>query len=160
MKFNADPKQILTHPIHLLAFGFGSGLSPLGPGTAGTLATIPLYLLMSHLDLMTYGLILCALTLVSIYIAGRSAEMLGVHDHSGIVIDEVCGYLLTMMFAPAGWQWVLLGFILFRLFDIFKPWPIRNMDRGIGGGFGIVVDDLMAAVYALICLQIIIWITL
>ena len=160
MKFSADPKQIFRHPIHVLAFGFGSGLSPIAPGTAGTLATIPLYLLLSELDAVSYAAVLLILIAGSIYIAGRSAELLGVHDHSGIVIDEVCGYLLTMMLAPAGWQWLLLGFVLFRLFDILKPWPIRAMDKGIAGGFGIVLDDLMAGLYALICLQLISWITL
>ena len=117
MKFSADPKQIFSHPIHVLAFGFGSGLSPIAPGTAGTLATIPLYLLLSELDAVSYAAVLLILIAGSIYIAGRSAELLGVHDHSGIVIDEVCGYLLTMMLAPAGWQWLLLGFVLFRLFS-------------------------------------------
>ncbi len=160
LKFSADPRQVLSHPVHLLAFGLGSGLSPIAPGTVGTLATIPLYLLLNDLNLISYGLLLLILIASSIYIAGRSAELLGVHDHSGIVIDEVCGYLLTMMFAPAGWQWIICGFVLFRIFDILKPWPIRNMDKSIGGGFGIMVDDLMAGLYALISLQIIVWTTL
>jgi phosphatidylglycerophosphatase A len=156
MKFSADPKQIFSHPAHILAFGFGSGLSPVAPGTMGTLATIPLYVWMAPLSLPMYTLSLCVLIILSIMIAGRSAELLGVHDHSGIVIDEVCGYLVTMMFAPFAWQWVLVGFILFRIFDIAKPRPIGFMDKSIGGGLGIVVDDLMAGIYAAICLQIII----
>lgn len=159
MKFSAHPKQILTHPIHLLAFGLGSGLSPIAPGMLGTLVAIPLYLLLSGLSLISYLSLVGVFILASIYIAGRSAQLLGVHDHPGIVIDEVCGYLITMCLAPAGWQWIVCGFILFRLFDIFKLWPIKSMDKNITGGLGIVVDDLMAAVYSLISLQIIIWIT-
>jgi len=156
MKFNANPKQIFSHPVHLFAFGFGCGLSPLAPGTIGTLATVPLYLWMTQFSLPIYAVCLLLLIVVSVIIAGHSAKLLGVHDHSGIVIDEVCGYLLTMMFAPFAWQWVVIGFILFRIFDITKPWPIRIMDKSVEGGFGIVVDDLMAGIYAAVCLQIII----
>ena len=156
MKFSANPKQIFSHPVHLLAFGFGSGLSPVAPGTVGTLATVPLYLWMAQLSLPIYAVCLSILIILSMLIAGRSAELLGVHDHSGIVIDEVCGYLLTMMFAPFAWQWVIIGFILFRIFDIVKPWPIRSIDKSVEGGLGIVVDDLMAGIYAAVCLQIII----
>lgn len=156
MRFSADPKQIFSHPVHLLAFGLGSGLSPVAPGTVGTLATIPLYVWMAQWSLPFYALALLILIVMSIYIAGHSAQLLGVHDHSGIVIDELCGYLLTMMFAPFAWQWIIVGFVLFRIFDIIKPWPIRMMDKSVRGGFGIVVDDLMAGIYAAICLQIII----
>lgn len=156
MKFSANPKQIFSHPVHLLAFGFGSGLSPVAPGTVGTLATVPLYLWMAQLSLPIYAVCLSILIILSMLIAGRSAELLGVHDHSGIVIDEVCGYLLTMMFAQFAWQWIIVGFVLFRIFDIIKPWPIRMIDKSVRGGFGIVVDDLMAGIYAAICLQIII----
>ena len=159
MKFSAHPKQIFSHPVHFLAFGLGSGLSPIAPGTLGTLVAIPLYLLLSGLTLISYLSLVGGFILASIYIAGRSAQLLGVHDHPGIVIDEVCGYLITMCLAPTDWQWIACGFILFRLFDIFKPWPIKSMDKNIAGGLGIVVDDLMAAIYSLISLQIIIWIT-
>ena len=96
------------------------------------------------------------LCLFSFYIAGKSAQLLGIHDHGGIVIDEVCGYLVTMAIAPSGWQWVICGFILFRIFDILKPWPINLLDEKVSGGIGIVLDDLMAGIYALLSLELIV----
>ena len=150
-------KTVVTNPIHLIAFGLGSGLAPKAPGTFGTLAAIPIYLLLAPLSLSEFIVILSVLCLFSIYIAGKSAQMLGVHDHGGIVIDEICGYLVTMALAPPGWQWVIIGFVLFRIFDIFKPWPINLLDKRISGGLGIVLDDLMAGIYALLSLELIIW---
>ena len=150
-------KTVLRNPIHLLAFGLGSGLAPKAPGTAGTLFAIPIYLLLSNLSTANYIIFLVFFTIFSIYIAGKSAELLGVHDHGGIVIDEICGYLVTMLFIPVKWQWIILGFILFRFFDIVKPWPISYLDRQVSGGTGIVVDDLMAGIYALLSLQLIAW---
>lgn len=141
-------KPDLRNPIHLLAFGFGSGLAPKAPGTFGTLAAIPLYLLMADLSLPIYlGLILAG-SLLGIWICSRASQDLGVHDHGGIVWDEIIGYLLTMAFAPPGWIWMLVGFLLFRFFDILKPWPIRWLDRHVSGGFGIMLDDLLAGVFA------------
>lgn len=150
-------KQILTNPIHFFAFGFGSGLSPKAPGTMGTIVAIPVFIVYSQLTLINYFILLLLLTIISIYIAGESAKLLGVHDHGGIVIDEICGYLLTMMLAPVTWQAIILGFVLFRIFDIFKPWPIKYLDQHISGGVGIVVDDLMAGIYALLSLELILW---
>lgn len=150
-------KTVLTHPVHFLAFGLGSGLSPKAPGTFGTLVAIPLYLLLTPLSLLEYSIFLAIFTLFSIYIAGKSANLLGIHDHGGIVIDEICGYLLTMLLMPPDWLWIVLGFLLFRLFDIVKPWPISILDRRVSGGFGIVVDDLMAGIYALLSLELIAW---
>ena len=150
-------KTVIKHPVHMIAFGFGSGLSPKAPGTVGTLVAIPLYLLLAPLSLTYYALFLVIFTLFSIYIAGRSAELLGIHDHGGIVIDEICGYLLTMLLVPTEWHWIILGFLFFRLFDIWKPWPISTLDRRVSGGLGIVVDDLMAGIYALLSLELISW---
>ncbi len=150
-------KEVFSNPVHFLAFGFGSGLSPKAPGTMGTLVAIPIFLLFSYLTLINYIILLIILTIISFYIAGKSAKLLGVHDHGGIVIDEICGYLLTMMLAPVSWQSVILGFILFRVFDIFKPWPIKFLDQHVSGGVGIVVDDLMAGIYALLSLELIFW---
>ncbi len=147
-------KVILTNPVHLLAFGFGAGLSPRAPGTVGTVVAIPLYLLLSQFSLIIYYILLIILIIIGIYVAGKSARMLGVHDHGGIVIDEICGYLLTMALAPVSWFTIILGFILFRLFDIWKPWPIRLLDQRIHGGTGIIIDDLMAGIYALLSLQL------
>ena len=149
-------KQIFSHPVHFLAFGFGTGLAPFAPGTVGTLAAIPIYLLLNTFSQFTYLTLLVIISLCSVFIAGKSAQLLQVHDHGGIVIDEICGYLLTMLLAPPGWLWVITGFVLFRLFDIIKPWPIRYLDEHVPGGLGIVVDDLMAGIYALLSLQLVV----
>lgn len=149
MHGKASPaKPDLRNPLHLLAFGFGSGLAPKAPGTLGTLVAVPLYLLLQGLPLYIYlGLVLAGF-LAGIWICGSTSRDLGVHDHGGIVWDEIIGYLLTMALAPRGWMWVLIGFLLFRFFDILKPWPIRWFDQRAPGGFGIMFDDLLAGVYA------------
>ena len=148
-------KTVLSSPVHFLAFGFGSGLSPKAPGTAGTLAAIPLYLLLVQLPLLGYLLAVCLITLGGIWLCGESSRRLGVHDHGGIVWDEFAGFFVTMIAAPSGWVWIGLGFALFRLFDIWKPWPVRVADRHIHGGLGIMLDDLLAGVYAWLVLQVI-----
>lgn len=142
------PPSLLRDPGHLLALGFGSGLAPRAPGTFGTLAAIPVYLLCAQLPLLAYLLVIAATFVMGVYLCGRTARALGVHDHPGIVWDEVVGYLLTMAFAPPGWQWVVAGFVCFRLFDIWKPWPIRVLDRSVHGGLGIMLDDLLAGLVA------------
>ncbi len=151
---SADTKNLWRNPIHFLAFGFGAGLSPVMPGTIGTLAAIPLYWLIADFPLWLYSLITLILIVVGIWICDVTSRDLGVHDYPGIVWDEIVGYLLTMLAVPVGWFWVIAGFVLFRIFDIWKPWPIGWIDRHVKGGLGIVVDDLMAAVYAWIILQL------
>ena len=146
-------KTVFSSPVHFLACGFGSGLSPFAPGTAGTLAAIPLYLLLVQLPFWGYVAVLLVMSLAGIWICGESSRRLGVHDHGGIVWDEFAGFLLTMLAAPAGWMWIVVGFFLFRLFDIWKPWPIRLVDRDVPGGFGIMFDDILAGVYAWLVLQ-------
>ncbi len=148
-------RKVLSNPIHILAFGFGSGLAPFAPGTFGTLAAIPLYLLMQNLTLSAYLLVTGLVCVVGIWICGKSSDLLGVHDHSGIVWDEFAGYFITMIAAPAGWLWIVIGFVLFRLFDIWKPWPISILDKKVHGGFGIMIDDVLAGIFALVCLQLI-----
>ncbi len=144
-------------PHHWLAFGFGSGLAPRAPGTFGTLAAVPLYLLLAPLPLPIYlGLVLLFFA-VGVWACERTSRDLGVHDASAIVWDEVVGFLLTMAAAPAGWVWLLLGFALFRLFDILKPWPIGWLDRRIGGGLGIMLDDIAAGALAWLVLQGVVW---
>jgi phosphatidylglycerophosphatase A len=141
-------KPDLRNPLHLLAFGFGSGLAPKAPGTFGTLVAVPIYLLMQDLPMLVYlGLVLAG-SLLGIWVCGQTSKDLGVHDHGGIVWDEIIGYLLTMALAPAGWVWIVIGFLLFRFFDILKPWPIRWFDQQVAGGLGIMLDDLLAGVYA------------
>jgi phosphatidylglycerophosphatase A len=147
-------KKVLSSPVHFLAFGFGSGLAPFAPGTFGTLAAIPLYLLMQSLSLPLYLLITAIVCLVGIWICGKSSELLGVHDHSGIVWDEFAGYFVTMIAAPAGWVWIIFGFALFRLFDIWKPWPISVLDKQVHGGLGIMVDDILAGIFSFAILQL------
>ena len=156
MSHNPNWKTILSNPIHFIAFGFGSGLAPKAPGTFGTLVAIPLYLLLEPLSLINFLIVLTLLSLFSFYIAGKSAQLLGIHDHGGIVIDEICGYLLTMAIAPPGWIWIVTGFVLFRIFDILKPWPIDYLDKRVSGGIGIVLDDLMAGIYALLSLELLV----
>jgi len=142
------------NPIHLLAFGFGSGAAPKAPGTFGTLAGGILYLLLlAQLSVSYYLLVLIIATLAGIYICGKTASDIGVHDHGGIVWDEFVGMWITLLWVPAGWGWLAVGFLLFRLFDIVKPWPIRWLDQHVHGGWGIMLDDIVAGIMALACLQ-------
>ena len=146
----------LRNPIHFLALGFGTGLAPKAPGTVGTLAALPLYLLFVPLPLWGYLLATLVVVLVGIPICDRAARDFGVHDHPAIVWDEVAGFLITMIAAPVGVVWLILGFVLFRFFDVLKPWPIRWLDRRVGGGFGIMVDDVLAGLFAAVCLQLVV----
>jgi len=136
------------NPIQLLALGFGSGRAPVAPGTFGTLVGVLFYLPLADLPLLPYLAITSLLFVIGIPICGRAAEQFGVHDHGAIVWDEIVGYLVTMAFAPSGWLWVIIGFALFRLFDIWKPWPIALLDRQVSGGLGIMLDDLLAGIFA------------
>lgn len=147
--------RLLIHPLHLLSLGFGAGLVPKLPGTIGTLVGILFFIPMRYLQWPYYLALVVLMFIAGIWLCGRTAERLGVHDHPAIVWDEIVGYLITMLLAPSGWVWMLPGFILFRIFDIWKPWPIRWLDRKVRGGFGIMIDDVLAAVYGMICLQII-----
>lgn len=146
-------------PHHWLAFGFGSGLSPWAPGTAGTLAAIPLYLLLAQLPLALYLALLVLLFLIGIWACDRTSADLGVHDAPAIVWDEFVGFFITMAAAPAGWIWIPIGFLLFRLFDILKPWPIGWLDRQVEGGLGIMLDDVLAGAMAWLVLQLLAWLS-
>jgi phosphatidylglycerophosphatase A len=146
-------KAILANPIHLLAFGFGAGLFPKAPGTVGTAVAVLIYLVLPSMQPVIYaGLILLSFVF-GIWICGKTSEDLGVHDHGGIVWDEFVGYWVTMFMAPSGLFWVLLGFVLFRLLDIFKPWPIKWADKELAGGLGIMLDDVLAGIMAALCMQ-------
>ena len=140
-------QQLIRNPVHFLAFGFGSGLSPKAPGTAGTLVAVLLWPLLAGLPLMFYLAIVVVVSIGGFYLCGKTASDLGVHDHPGIVWDEIAGYWLAMTAIPCTWYWILAGFLLFRLFDIWKPWPIGWLDRKVSGGVGIMVDDLLAGVF-------------
>lgn len=157
MAFFSDDEALkrlsLTNPWHFLALGFGSGLAKKAPGTFGTLAAIPLYLLLSPLPLVWYLLATAIAVVAGVYICDRASKDMGVHDHGAIVWDEVAGLLITMIAAPAGIVWLLVGFVLFRIFDILKPWPIRVLDARVHGGLGIMADDVLAGLFALACLH-------
>ena len=151
-----DTKYILLNPVRCLAFGLGSGLAPKAPGTFGTLAAVPFYLLMTDLSLSTYLLLVVLAALVGIYLCGKAATDLNVHDHPGIVWDEFVGFWITMIAVPPQLGFILLGFLLFRLFDIWKPWPIKWVDKHVHGGFGIMLDDILAGFMALAVMQLVI----
>jgi phosphatidylglycerophosphatase A len=151
---NKAPASVWRNPVHFLAFGFGSGASPWAPGTMGTLAAVPLYFLIAQLSLPFYLLVLLVSFLLGCWLCGRTSADLGVHDHSGIVWDEFVGYWLTMLALPVTLGWALAGFVLFRFFDIIKPWPIGWVDKRVHGGFGIMLDDVLAAVYAALILHL------
>ena len=145
------------NPIHLLALGFGSGAAPKAQGTCGTLVAVLIYWPLSQLSPEHYLLMLLVTSVMGIYICGQTAKDLGVHDHGSIVWDEFVGFWITMFAAPVGWVWVVVGFVLFRFFDIIKPWPISWIDKNITGGFGIMLDDVIAGVMAAGVLQGIAW---
>ncbi len=150
--------DVIKRPAVLLACGLGSGLIPKAPGTFGTLAAIPLFLWMQHLALLSYLLITAAFFALGIWISAEAIKLFRCDDPSEVVWDEVVGFLITMIAAPTGWQWLILGFVLFRIFDIWKPWPVNLADQKLHGGLGIMLDDVIAGVYALIVLQLIAYI--
>jgi len=147
LKWSADP-SILRNPIHLLAFGFGSGLAPRAPGTFGTLVAVPIVLGVMQFGFAVHLAFAIVAAVGGIWLCGESARRLGVHDHPGIVWDEITGYTVTMLAAPPDWYWLAGGFVLFRFFDIVKPWPIREADHSLSGGLGIMLDDIIAGIFA------------
>lgn len=141
-------RQIMSDPVLCLAFGFGSGLAKKAPGTFGTLAAVPIYLLLVQTNILIYTIMTVLCSAVGVWICGQAAEKLGEHDFGGIVWDEIAGFLITMWFVSFSWQNVLIGFVLFRIFDIIKPWPIKWADQKVSGGLGIMLDDVIAGVFA------------
>jgi phosphatidylglycerophosphatase A len=155
LRVNRAPASVWRNPVHFLAFGLGSGAAPWAPGTVGTAAAVIPYLLwIQFLSPILFVGLLVVTFVIGVWLCEKTSEDLGVHDHSGIVWDEFVGYWLTMFLAPQGWEWALVGFVLFRFFDILKPWPVKWADRRVPGGFGIMIDDVLAGVYAWIILQI------
>lgn len=152
------PRNPVRSPVYWLAVGLGSGLLPRAPGTAGTLVAVPLVLLMNGMLLWQYLAITAFVVGAGIWICGVAARQLAVHDDPSIVWDEIAGFLITMTAAPPGWLWLVTGFVLFRLFDITKPWPIRTVDRCVAGGLGIMLDDVLAGIFALIVLQLAVYV--
>lgn len=154
MSDNPTFKDLLKSPALFLAFGFGSGLSPKAPGTVGSLLGLVIWLFLAKLSLPFYLGFVAICTLVGIYICGAAAKRLGVHDHGGIVWDEFIGLWIGMAGLSVSWASLLLGFGLFRLFDIWKPWPIRWIDKNISGGLGIMLDDIAAGVATAGCIAL------
>ena len=134
--------------LHWIAFGAGAGLAPRAPGTAGTAVAIPIYLAIAAQPIAIYLAAVAVVIAAGVWACGRTARELGVHDHPGIVLDEVAGFLVAMTALPNDWRWIAAGFVAFRLLDIAKPWPISLADRRIGGGLGIVLDDVLAGALA------------
>lgn len=149
-------KQIMSSPVMFLAFGFGSGLAKKAPGTMGTLAAIPVYLAFIQADIWIYSVLTILVCVFGIRICDDAAKQLGEHDFGGIVWDEVAGYLVTMWLVPFSWYAVLIGFVLFRIFDILKPWPIKWVDKKVEGGFGIMLDDVLAGIFSAVLLYFIV----
>lgn len=150
-------KKVWQDPAYFIAFGFGSGLLPIAPGTWGTAAAIPIFLLLAGQSAWVYAIVVIAAFFLGVWVSDKVTRELGEQDYSGIVWDEVIGYLLTMFMAPKGFIWIVIGFLLFRLFDILKPQPIRWVDQRIEGGLGIMLDDVLAAVPAWLILQLLAW---
>jgi phosphatidylglycerophosphatase A len=155
--FSQSPslRFLFAHPAHLIACGFGSGLSPFAPGTVGTLfawATFPLLRpWMSDLELLVF---LGACFVVGVLAAQKTGADLGVTDHGSIVWDEIVPFWLVLVFCPPGWLWQSAAFLLFRIFDIFKPQPARYFDEKVKNGFGVMTDDLVAGAYTVLALAL------
>ena len=144
---------LLSHPARLVAFGFGAGLVPVAPGTWGTLLALPVFLLVSpRLEPVEFLLMLLVLFALGVWACDVTGRSLGNSDHGGMVWDETVAFLLVLFFTPAGLRWQALAFLIFRLFDILKPPPIRYYERKFKNGFGVMLDDLLAAFYTLLVL--------
>lgn len=153
-KDTAPGPSLLRSPAQFLAFGFGSGLSPVAPGTAGTIAAIPIYLLLVQLPLPAYVAAVALAAAVGVWICDRASRELGVHDHPGIVWDEFVGFWIAAIALPPEPAWIAAAFLVFRLYDILKPWPISWLDHEVDGGLGIMVDDIAAGLVACGTLQL------
>ncbi len=142
-----------SRPDHLLASGFGAGLAPVAPGTVGTLVAVPMYWALKsicpgfYLAAIVFGFI------IGVYVCSRVNHDLDREDHPGIVWDEIIGFWVTMIGSPLTWQYLLAGFFLFRLFDIWKPWPVSWLDFNVRGGLGVMLDDLAAGILAALVLN-------
>lgn len=147
----------LKNPFVFFASGFGAGCAPIAPGTIGTIVAMPFVFFMQMFGIEVFIVITLLACALGIWICGAAADQLQTHDHPGIVMDEIAGYFVTMIAAPPGWIWLALGFVLFRLFDILKPWPICLLDKKVNGGLGIMLDDILAGVFAMLILQLVVY---
>lgn len=149
-----DWRQTLRSPSLLFVTGLGSGLAPRAPGTAGTLAALVLFVPLAMLPVWVYAAIVAATLALGIWLSGKVARELALKDPGLIVIDEFVGLWIALFLLPDGWYWAIAGFLLFRLFDILKPWPISWCDRELEGGLGIMIDDVVAGLAALLIVQL------
>jgi len=145
----------MRHFTLLLATGFGVGYSPRAPGTLGTLVAIPVYYFLSNVPSPLYEITLIGFLFLSVWVSGNAETFFKKKDDQRIVIDEIMGFLITTLWVPKTIRFVIIGFFLFRFFDILKPFPIRRLEKGFKGGFGVVLDDVVAGVYANIVLRLI-----
>ncbi|CAD5266477.1 phosphatidylglycerophosphatase A [Alteromonas sp. 38] len=144
----------MKNPVHFLALGFGSGLVPFMPGTFGSAAALPLLMLSANMPVIAFIAFTVFASIIGIYLCGKTADDMQVHDHGSIVWDEVAGMFITFLFVPITAPSLLAGFVLFRIFDILKPWPIGPIDKRLHGGTGIMLDDIVAGAMACACLHI------
>lgn len=156
-KRRVTTEDLFSSPASFLAFGFGTGLAPVAPGTFGSLPGLAIAVALSALPLLPYLVLTLLAFMAGVWICQVASERLGTHDHGGIVWDEIVGMLVTMIAVPLSPITAVAGFALFRLFDIWKPWPIGWVDKRVQGGFGIMVDDVIAGVAACGCLHLILW---
>ena len=150
-----DSKFMLRHPAHVIALGLGTGLAPVAPGTVGTLLAFPIHVLFaSYLPMLPHIAAIALLFVLGVWACGVTGRAMGIADHSGMVWDEVVAMLIVLFVVPAGLWWWLAAFLLFRVFDVLKPPPIRYFDRTVKGGFGVMFDDILAAFYTLLVLAL------
>ena len=152
-----NSKFLLAHPAHFFGLGFGSGLAPKAPGTFGTLVGFPLFWLIFNYSFSTQLMIIAVLFIFGIYVCDKTGKDLGVSDHGAMVWDEIVAIMLVLAFAPNTWLGWLVALLLFRLFDIWKPYPICYFDAKLKNGFGVMFDDLLAAIYTILVLKFIVW---
>ena len=151
-----NPLLVFRSPTLFFAFGMGSGLSKIAPGTVGTVFAIPFYFLLLQFGWIGYAIITLVATVLGVWLCGKASDILNVHDHSGIVWDEFVGLWITLFLVPFSWQALVIGFVLFRFFDMLKPWPISLADKHVHGGFGIMLDDVIAGIVSCILLHLIV----
>lgn len=155
MPLKKSKRELIKHPVHFFSFGFGTGLMPKAPGTFGTLPAIVLVWLFAPLDVAAYMGVVVFAVIIGIYLCGATAKAMGEHDAPAIVWDEIAGYMIAMIAVPVSWQSLLLAFVLFRIFDIIKPWPISWLDKKVDGGFGIMLDDIVAGFISLVLMHVV-----
>lgn len=150
---NMTMGALLKNPVHMLAYGFGAGLSPFAPGTCGSFIVLPVYYLLMPLNIYYYCALTAIVCIAGIWICHKTSKDLGIHDPGGIVWDEVAGMFITLTAVPADWLWLIVAFFVFRFFDVIKPWPINWLDKNVKGGLGIMVDDIVAGLFSLLVMH-------